>query len=184
MERCKRGHRKPLEPSAEFKAIHSQATMAFIDQDYDRAAELARAAISNNPEIFTAHSLLSEVHLVQGDKARATTALFHGAHTRPRDTQIWSKVAELILERAREDRVSAIPDAIYCYNRIINADSAHIEARYQRASLHREIGNNKQAASDYRHLSEQLPHNTTVLRHLAEAYIEIGEKLKGHRVLQ
>ena len=175
----KRGIRKPLEPSADFKVIHSQATMAFIDQDYDRAAELARQAISNNPEIFTAHSLLSEVHFAQGDKARATTALFHGAHTRPRDTQIWNKVAELILERAGEDRVSAIPDAIYCYNRIIDADPAHVEARYQRASLHRELGNKKQAASDYRRLLKQLPHDTIVLRHLAEIYIEIGESSKA-----
>ena len=175
----KRGIRKPLEPSAEFKAIHSQATMAFIDQDYERAAELATKAISNNPEIFTAHSLLSEVHFAQGDKARATTALFHGAHTRPRDTQIWNKVAELILERAGDDRASAIPDAIYCYNRIIGADPSHVEARYQRASLHRELGNKKQAASDYRRLLKQLPHDTRVLRHIAEIYIEIGGSSKA-----
>ena len=167
--------RKPVEPSPEFKSLHSQATLAFIKEDYDAAEELAKQAIQCNPEIFTAYSLLSEVHMARGDRSRATHALFNGAHTRPRDTALWTKVAKLIMEIAGDDRASAYPDAIYCYNRVIGSDSSHIEARYDRAALHREFGNERRAAYDYVRLLRLLPHDTTVLRNLAEVYIEIGE---------
>lgn len=71
----KRGPRKPLEPGPEFKMLHSDATEAFIDGDYDRAMDRVMRAIQNNPEMFPAHSLLSEIFLAQGQKDKA---LGHG----------------------------------------------------------------------------------------------------------
>lgn len=174
----KRGQRKPLEPSVEFKALHSQATMAFIDHDYEEAEQLALQAILMNPEMFPAHSLLSEIHMARGNRAKALAALFNGAHTRPRDTQVWSKVAQLILERAGEDKLSAIRAAIYCYNRAIAVDKTDVRARYKRAALNRDLGRVNKAASDYEYLLKQFPHETTVLRLLAEIYTDL-EKING-----
>ena len=149
--------------------------MAFIDHDYALAEDFVQQAIAINPEMFSAHTLLSEIYMARGDQNKALTALFHGVHTRPRDTQAWCKVAELILERAGDDRSSAVRDAIYCYNRVIGANPAHVEARYRRAALNREIGNEGRAAYEYERLLKQLPHDTTVLRHLAEIYIDLDE---------
>lgn len=171
----KRGQRKPLEPSVEFKMLHSQATMAFIDNDYEEAEQLALQAILVNPEMYTARFLLSEIHMARGDKDKAITALFHAAHTKPRDTQGWLKLAQLLLERDGEDRPSALRDAVYCYGRIIGMESTNVEARYQRAALNRELGYTGRAAQEYEHLLKQLPHNTTVLRYLAEIYIELND---------
>lgn len=171
----KKGQRKPLEPSVEFKMLHSQATMAFIDCDYEEAEQLALQAILVNPEMYTARSLLSEIHMARGDKDKAITALFHAAHTKPRDTQVWLKLAQLLLERDGENRPSALRDAIYCYGRIIGMDSTNVGARYQRAALNRELGYIGRAAQEYEYLLKQLPHDTTVLRHLAEIYIELHD---------
>ncbi|MCJ1479050.1 transcription factor TFIIIC subunit tfc4 [Lambiella insularis] len=171
----KRGVRKPLEPSLEFKSLHSQATLSFIEQDYVAAEKLTLQAIQCNSEIFTAYSLLSEIHMAGNDKKRAMVALFIGAHTRPRDTVLWCHVAKLIMEVAGDDRISNIPEAIYCYNRVIGADAGHIEARYERAALHREFGNLRRAAHDYVFLLRTVPHDPTVLRHLAEIYIDLDE---------
>lgn len=171
----KRGQRKPLEPSVEFKALHSQATMAFIDNDYQEAEKLALKAISVNPEMFPAHSLLSEVHMARGHPAKALAALWNGAHTRPRDLQVWLRVAQLILERGGEDKNSAARDALYCFNRIISVDSSDVKARHQRAALHRDLGNHGKAAYDYEYLLKQFPHETTILRLLAETYIDLDD---------
>ena len=164
-----------MEPSQEFKELHSQATLSFIDHDYDQAEEYIQRAILHNPEMFTAYSLLSEIHLARGDKDRALLALFHGAHTRPRDTDVWSNVAELILERAGDDRSAAIRDAIYCYNRVIGVDPAQTHARYRRASLYFELGYKGKAIWEYERLLKLLPHDTKVLRHIAELYTELGD---------
>lgn len=171
----KRGTRKPLQPSEEFKELHSQATLAFLDQRYSEAEDLAKQAIQLNPEIFTAYSLLSEIHMAQNDKARAMKALFSGAHTRPNDTDLWYKVGKLVIETAGDNRSSAIRDAIYCYARVLEVNRLHVEARFARAALHREAGNSRRACLDYLRLIKQLPHDTGVLRHLAETYIDLGQ---------
>ena len=171
----KRGPRKPLEPNLEFKALHSQATMAFIAHDYDEAEYMALQAINQNPEMFAAHSLLSEIYLACGDTDKATAALFNGAHTRPGDTQVWLRVAEQLMERNTEDKISLIPDAIYCLTRVLNIQPKNVEIRYQRASLNRELGYLGRAANEYEQMLKYLPHDKRVLRNLAEVYVELGD---------
>lgn len=165
-----------MEPSPEFKLLHSEATSAFIDGDYDRATDLVKQAIHVNPEMFAAHSLLSEIFLSQGDKDRAVTALFSAAHTRPRDPGVWVQVAKLILERTGvSDRVSALHDVLYCYRRVIDIDSKNYNVRFHRASIYRELGYNGKAAQEYERLLKELPNNMEALRPLAEAYIDLNE---------
>lgn len=171
----KRGLRKPLEPSMEFKTLHSQATMAFIDHDYEKAEKLALQAIHVNPEMFAAHSLLSEIYMARKDKPKALAALFNGAHTRPRDTQVWLKLAQWIIERTGSDEIASIRDAIYCYSRVIAVDKNCARARRGRAALYRASGQTSRAAFDYEYLLAQIPHDTNILRILAEIYIDLSE---------
>ena len=80
----------------EFTALHAQANAAFIEDDLETAKSMAEKAISYNPEIFEAHSLLSEIHLAGKDIDRSIMSAFAGAHTRPSDTQNWARAAELM----------------------------------------------------------------------------------------
>ncbi|KAJ5803535.1 Tetratricopeptide-like helical [Penicillium pulvis] len=175
----KRGPRKPLEPGPEFKMLHSEATEAFIDGDYDRAMDRVMRAIQNNPEMFPAHSLLSEIFLAQGQKDKALAALFNGAHTRPKDSTVWLKVARLILQRAGQDRKRALNDVIYCYSRVIEIEPKNYNIRYQRAAIYRELMYNGRAAGEYERILRDRPHNARALRHLAEIYIDLNEVQKA-----
>ncbi|KAK2853309.1 hypothetical protein FQN49_005200 [Arthroderma sp. PD_2] len=170
----KRGPLKPVEPSPEFKNLQSEATSAFIDADYDRALVLVKQAIRLNPEIFQAHILLSEIFLAQGQKKKALFALFTGAHTR-RNPEVWLEVANLILERADEDRAAALDDVLYCYSRVIDIDQKRYDIRFERAAINEELGYKGKAAQEYEKILEALPHNTSALRPLAALYIELGD---------
>lgn len=175
----KRGPRKPLEPGPEFKMYHSGATEAFIDGDYERATELVMQAIQVNPEMFTAHSLLSEIFLAQGQKDKALAALWNGAHTRPKVPSVWMKVARLLLERAGEDRQSALNDVIYCYSRVIEISPKSFNVRYQRAAIYRELGYNGRAAAEYERILKDQPNSPRALRSLAEIYIDLDDVPKA-----
>jgi len=175
----KRGPRKPLEPGPEFKMYHSGATEAFIDGDYERATELVMQAIQVNPEMFTAHSLLSEIFLAQGQKDKALAALWNGAHTRPKVPSVWMKVARLLLERAGEDRQSALNDVLYCYSRVIEISPKSYNVRYQRAAIYRELGYNGRAAAEYERILRDQPYSPRALRHLAEIYIDLNDVPKA-----
>ncbi|KAI4263381.1 MAG: hypothetical protein L6R42_001470 [Xanthoria sp. 1 TBL-2021] len=171
----KRGHRKPLEPSNEFKALHAQATMAFIDADYELAEQLTLQAILLNPEMYAAHSLLSEIHTARGDYDKALAALFNGAHTSYRNPEPWFTIARLIIARADDDDHSALRDALYCYNRILVVDPGNIDALHHRAPLRRKLGYKRRAADDYEHLLRLDPHDVDVLRSLAAIYTEMDK---------
>ncbi|KAL4916025.1 hypothetical protein BDW62DRAFT_110377 [Aspergillus aurantiobrunneus] len=175
----KRGPRKPLEPSPEFKFLHSEATSAFIDGDYERAIELVRRAIHINPEMFAAHSLLSEIFLAQGQKDKAVTALFSGAHTRPRDASVWLKVARMIMEQAGDDRQAALNDVLYCYSRVLDIDPHNHNTRFQRAALYRGLGHNGRAAVEYERILKDLPHDVRALRLLTDTFTEQNEYQKA-----
>ncbi|KAL4806915.1 hypothetical protein BDV18DRAFT_121499 [Aspergillus unguis] len=168
----KRGPRKPLEPSPEFKMLHSEATSAFIDGDYDRAIDLVRRAIQINPEMFAAHSLLSEIFLAQGEKDKAVTALFSGAHTRPRDPTVWLKVARMIMEQTGDDQQDAMSDVLYCYSRVLEIDPQNHNTRFQRASLYRALGHNGRAVTEYERILRELPYDMRALRLLTDALTE------------
>ncbi|KAL9125829.1 MAG: hypothetical protein Q9217_005026 [Psora testacea] len=171
----KRGLRKPIEPGVEFKAQLSEATMAFTQSDFEKAELFTLKALQLNPEMFEAHNLLSEIHAARGDKDKALSAAWNGAHTKPRDIEMWSRIASIILERSDNDRDATLRDAIYCYTRIIAVDKRNVEARYQRATLNRELGHKRKVIAEYEYILKELPHDTTVLRHLAEIYIELNE---------
>ncbi|KAI1942976.1 transcription factor TFIIIC subunit tfc4 [Ophidiomyces ophidiicola] len=171
----RRGPRKPVEPSVEFKDLHSAATLAFIDTDYDRAIVLVKQAIQINPEMFVAHSLLSEIFLAQGHKSKALAALFSGAHTRPKDPAVWLKVAKMISEHAGDDKTAALQDMVYCYSRVIEIEPKNYGMRFERASLYRQLNHNGRAIQEYEKLLKDVPHNTPALRQLAEAYIDLND---------
>ncbi|KAL8643369.1 MAG: hypothetical protein Q9228_000002 [Teloschistes exilis] len=166
----RRGQGKPMEPNNEFKSLHAKATMAFIDKDYELAEQFALKAVVQNSEMYAAYSLLSEIHAARGDHDGAVTALFSGAHTRPRDTQAWLSVAQLILARADFEQGSGLTDAVYCYSRIIQIDTKNVDARHQRAALNLKLGHKGKAAGEYERLLKLLPHNLIILRSLAEIY--------------
>lgn len=169
----KRGNRKPLEPSDEFKSLHTQAVDAFVDSDFDTAEQLTLQAILVNPEMYAAHSLLSEIHTAKGDEDKALTALFNGAHTRPRHIKGWIDLAEKLLERAHSEDNSALTDALYCYSRVMQVEPHNLQARHQRAELNRRLGYNGRAAAEYEALLKIHPHDLIVLRSLAEIYTEL-----------
>ena len=174
--KTKTGYRKPLEPTQRFKDTLAHATAAFLAGDYDRAYGAIQQAIAINPEIYSAHSLLSEIHLARGDKIEASVALFQAAHTKCRDPEIWMRLAGLISETSTEGRESTVSDMIYCYSRVISYKADHFEARLKRATLLRERGQAAKALLDYLKLRRgDFQFDTTLLRYLAETYSELNE---------
>lgn len=132
-------------------------------------------AIQINPEMFPAHSLLSEIFLAQGEKDKALAALWNGAHTRPKDAKVWLQVARLILGRAGVDRESALPDVVYCYSRIIEIDHNNFNIRFQRAAVYRELGYTGRAAGEYERILKERPYSIRALRRLAEIHIDLND---------
>lgn len=167
------GPRRAVDPGAEFTEFHKKAMNAFIDdQDTDKALELILQAIAINPEIYAAHSLLSEIYFAKDENEKAIAALFSGAHSAPRDPEVWQQVASACLQRSTGDRQTALQQASYCFARMIHNDPKDLDARLQRAAIQRELGNYTKAMKDLEFIREYMPRNSNVLRQIAEVCID------------
>ena len=142
-----KGASNTVEPNADFKRLQILATQSFLAEDLETAADYAREAVQTNPEIFAAHSLLSEVLLAQGKEHDSLIVLTAGAHTK-RDPALWHHLAERNLDQAGEDRsLAVLESAIYCYTVAIRLDSKDYDARLAKLNLLLEAYENHQVST-------------------------------------
>ncbi|KAH8815777.1 hypothetical protein F5884DRAFT_852241 [Xylogone sp. PMI_703] len=167
-----RGPRKAAEPTGDIKLRLSRASEAFIKQDYDEARQLVSEVIRINAETYEAWTLLATIFEEIGDTNKALMALMYAAHLRPRDVNAWLNCARFALEETGEHRAKYVPSALFCYSSALRADSKNLDARYGKAALHMEQGNTNFAISEYKIILSRRPQDTSVLRSLAEAYID------------
>ncbi|RFU27016.1 hypothetical protein B7463_g9320, partial [Scytalidium lignicola] len=167
-----RGPRKAAEPTGDIKLRLSRASEAFIQQDYDEARQIVSEVIRINAETYEAWTLLATIFEEIGDTNKALMALMYAAHLRPRDVNAWLNCARFALEETGEHRARYVPSAQFCYSSALRADSKNLEARYGKAALHMEQGNTNLAISEYKIILSRRPQDTSVLRNLAEAYID------------
>ncbi|KAH0381484.1 TPR-like protein, partial [Aureobasidium melanogenum] len=148
--------------------LQSLATQAFLNNNYQAAADYARDAVKANPEIFAAHSLLSEILLAQGKDQDSLTVLLHGAHTR-RDPALWWTVAERTLELARENRTPAVLEqAIYCFAWAIKLDPDDYDARREKLNLLLESEQPARARGEAKMMVRQKPHDLNIVKQYAD----------------
>lgn len=179
------GPRPALEPSDEFNTLHKEATNAFIDQqDHEKALELILKAIAINPEVYSAHALLSEIYFSMGDSKRAVDALFAGAHAAPRDPTVWQQVADICLQRSALDRQTSLHQARYCFARLVQIDGNDFDSRFQRAAINRELGKYTAALKDLEVILKEMPRNSSVLRQISEVCVDMGEISKAKQLYE
>lgn len=164
----RRGYRSLAQPSIEFKRLQGEATQAFvIDGDLEAALNAARRAVQINPEIFAAHSLLSEILLSMGRKEDSVGALFSGAHTK-RDPKMWWLVASRIADLGGDDQLRVLAQACYCFNQVVKLDPTDYNARAERLRINLELGYRGRARKDCVAMLKIRQHDVGILRQLAE----------------
>lgn len=175
----KRGPRKAADPSPEFREILQESKNSYFQGNYDEALRLVEQAISINPEIFSAHLLKSTIHKARGESDQAALALYLGAHSFPRDPEIWRRTIEAFNELADSsegpDRQKYLRRINACYQRLIAIDPHDYEAKLKRAMCLKDSGFKAKALTQLNEMLQNLPHNLGVLEQMAIIYIELKQ---------
>ncbi|KAH0538778.1 hypothetical protein FGG08_004666 [Glutinoglossum americanum] len=178
----RRGGGKSAESRPEIKILQTEANEAFVDRDYDKAIGLLERLIKTNGEIYGAYTTLGEIHRERGNPQKSLTAFISAAHLKPNDAALWLKCASLALELSETDRAKYLSSAVYMFTNAISANPGDFKSMFQRASLYRELGHHGKAATAYEQMLKKLPHDTTVLRHLARVYIDLKQIRKAKQL--
>ena len=165
------GPRATITPSDEFNKLHQKAMDAWIDhQDADTALKLILDALEINPEIYSAHTLLCEIYMSQGEEQKAFGALWMGAHAYPRDPFVWEQCIDTCLHRTTYDRRIAWTQVAYSFRKLLHIDKNSFEYRFQYASALAKTGKSKPATTQLdKHLFPTMPRNSSCLKLYAEA---------------
>lgn len=174
-----RGPRKAAEPTGDIKLRLAQASEAFINEQYDEAREIVSEIIRINAETHEAWMLLASIFREVRDKDNTLMALMYAAHLRPKDVYGWLSCAEYALEDTGSARAKYLGSAQFCYSSAIRADPKNVEVRREKAAIHREMGNTGLAIAEYRSILKLIPHDTDILRQLAEVFIDQDEVEKA-----
>ena len=170
----RRGKRGPLVATAarEFRILQVKAVDAFVEGRYEDCAEHCIEAIRENPEIFEAHSLLSQAYLELGRREDSLETLWIGALTR-RDALAWKEVAKRVVdvvedEKDRDLRLTQV------YSNIVRIDRDDHVARILRLEIFERQGNKNSVVKECRRVLISRPNDLQILRMLAEASLAIG----------
>jgi general transcription factor 3C polypeptide 3 (transcription factor C subunit 4) len=168
-----RGPRKAAEPTGDIRARMGKASQAFIEENYEEAKALVEEVIRINAETHEAWTLLASIFRELGDRDKTLLVLICAAHLRPRDASQWLSVARFALEETGEQRSKNLPSAKFCFSSAIRANPKDdFEARCGKAAVLREMGSTNAAIAEYKQILKQRPHDTGILRLIAEAYID------------
>ena len=168
------------DPGPEFKKLQEQATGAFLSGQLDTAMDLARQAVMTNPEVYVAHSLLSDILIAKGNQKDALGALMTGANIK-KDPDLWLLVANKTLEMAGPLRTRAEYDqAVFCLSKAIHYSHGedNYELRTRRRDLHLDAGHDVKARIDTKLLLRARPDDLDNLKLYAELCLESKDSLE------
>jgi len=168
-----RGPRKAAEPTGDIKFRMSQASQAFIDENYEEAKEIVFEVVRINAETYEAWTLLASIWKELGDLDKTLMALMYASHMRPKDVRGWLNAARFALEEVDGNREKMLGSAKFCYSSAVRANPKDdVEARLGKAVVYRELGNPASAIAEYERVLKRRPHDTEILRLMAETYID------------
>ncbi|KAK9467184.1 hypothetical protein V1512DRAFT_262142 [Lipomyces arxii] len=159
---------REAEPSEEVKILLGQANQAYATDDLDEAERFLAEVIRIDNHVYAAWKTLGEIHKQRGDIPKCLLAWISAGHLRLKDSELWSICGKLSVQ------IGQIDQALYCYNRAILANSRDVESIYERGMVFKQMGNNSKALEAFRKLHELLPHDLTVIRELASAYVMLN----------
>ena len=173
----RRGRRGPrIAPTnEEFNVLQAKAMNAFVDKRYEDCAEHCIDAIHINPEIFVAHSLLSQAYAEMGRTSDSIEVLFTGALTL-RDVSSWKEVAEKVkIFMASEDQEAERDTRLmHIYTNITRIDRDDVQARNGRLEILQKQRNYNAAVKECKRCLVSRPNDLFLLRTLADSALKIG----------
>ncbi|KAF2466818.1 TPR-like protein [Lindgomyces ingoldianus] len=166
-----RGRARAADPGPQFKELQQKANEAFLRQDFLDAIDYANKAVQMNPEIFTAHNLLSEIYMAMAEEQKAVEALIVGAPTK-RDKSLWFHIIDRVQDMdtkkyplfTPENKTAIILD---CLRSILILDANDYEARSQKLKIETELGHVSRVITLCRKMLTIRPYDIDVLKQMA-----------------
>ena len=176
--RSRRGVKRRQDLPLEAAQKLGEANLLYAQRRHSEAISLLREVIRLAPYSPDAYNTLGVLYEEVGDHKRSLDFSMIAAHLTPKDVSLWRRLADL------SARSGYIRQTIYCLTQVIRRDRDDIDAKYERALLLAELGENRKALDGLEAVRSARPTDPEVVKHLARLYYRTGQYEKGAECLR
>ncbi|XP_049849189.1 general transcription factor 3C polypeptide 3-like [Schistocerca gregaria] len=158
--------------------LMGEANILYAQGDHEAAKEVLQLVISNNANIPSPYHTLGLICEERGEISDAAQFYMLAAELSGKNPALWKRTGAMFVQ------VNDYERAITCYGRAIKQDPKDFESVYQKAMVYEEMGELKQAASEFCHLLEKAPSVLDAYKELGRIYYTLGEMQQAAGVLK
>ncbi|KIM34146.1 hypothetical protein M408DRAFT_91230 [Serendipita vermifera MAFF 305830] len=175
----KRGPRPGIGPklSAEAQKVFGDANLAFVSGQPLEALTMFQEVIRVEPKHHASWSALATCYEDLGEPDKALQVEIMGAHLKT-DANHWMQLG------AKSRQRKLLQQALYCYRKAcrLNPDSA--EARWELATICKDVGSSSEALRHFQIILKKQPHNISVIDVIIPVVTETRQFKVAIEVLQ
>jgi len=135
-------------------------------------------AVENNPEIFAAHSLLSQIYYEMGKKEESLGVLWSGAHTQ-RQPGVWWEVANRTTEMNYQNKALTEKQLVYCFSQIARLDPDDFDAHKGKLDIFMRQEIYGRSIRECIHMVRLRPHDLDTLQTMAGLCMKSNEQKRA-----
>ncbi|KAI3831141.1 hypothetical protein MKW92_036537 [Papaver armeniacum] len=173
----KKGSRNKLSPEVSKKL--GEANIFYAKRQYEEAILILKGVIMLAPNLSETYHTLGLIYEDFGDKRKAINFYMIASHVAPGEhPSLWKRLVALSIEQGYTGM------AAYCLSQAIKADPKDLGLRFERASLHIELGEYQKAAESYNHIVGLSPENVDARRMAAKMFHRCGQVEQSISILE
>jgi len=192
----------------EVQKLLGEATMSYAYRDFQGAVTKLLEVVRLCPRIPHPYETLGLIYEELGQKKKSLQLFLMAANLSKRDAMQWKHLAGLATEvrhgrqfwggrsRGREPlrerrlltaapcaQVGESEQALFCLGKVLSLDPDDVDALWEQARLHVELGQHRKAAGGLATLLQRRPRDVQVVHHLARCYLELGMRDRAVEML-
>ncbi|XP_010252329.1 PREDICTED: general transcription factor 3C polypeptide 3 isoform X2 [Nelumbo nucifera] len=172
----RKGSRNKLSPEVTRKL--GDATLHYAFGRYEEAICVLKEVILLAPNLPDPYHTLGLVYNAIGDKKKALNFYMIAAHLSPKDPSLWKLLVSWSIEQGNTGQ------ARYCLSKAITADPEDISLKFDRATLHIQLGDYQKAAESYEQILGVCPENVEARNMAAKMYQKCGQVERAVSILE
>ncbi|XP_022109429.1 general transcription factor 3C polypeptide 3-like isoform X2 [Acanthaster planci] len=151
------------------RGLMGEAHLCFARGSHQEAAKMCLEIIRQVPRCPDPYQLLAMIYEDKEDMERCLQFSLIAAHLRPRDTEEWTRCAEMSLEQ------DDIQQAIRCYSKAIRYNPKELSNHLERIHLYEQVKDTKKVMECYQIMLKALPDDQ------GKQYMQLAKELvKAH----
>ena len=176
--RRRHGGRRRRDLPEEVSRKLGEANILYATQRHQEAIILLQEVVRLAPNAADPYQLLGLLYEEIGDARKSLNFFMIAAHITPKQVELWRRLADMSIKEG------LVRQALYCLAQVTKRDKDDADARYDRAMLLSQLGQQKKAVELLETVRTARPEHPEVVKQLSRLYYHTSQPEKAVDILK